>query len=208
MYKIIACDLDETLLSADTHVSVENREAIQKAVAHGVKFVPATGRGYVSVQNTLKEIGLEQAANEYVISFNGASITENKNNRVLYFDGLPNKIADRLYRHGVELDIAMHVYIQNMVYTYHIDDDERAYMTGRHQFKEIEDKDLSFLEGQKIAKVLYESLDNNYLHRIAAELGPITQELDISYSSNRYLEFNRKGVNKGAGLMKSETKRS
>ena len=54
MYKIIACDLDETLLSADTHVSVENREAIQKAVAHGVKFVPATGRGYVSVQNTLK----------------------------------------------------------------------------------------------------------------------------------------------------------
>ena len=42
----------------------------------------------------------------------------------------------------------------------------------------------------------------NYLHRIAAELGPITQELDISYSSNRYLEFNRKGVNKGAGLMK------
>src|SRR5699024_12049066 len=96
IYKIIACDLDETLLSADTHVSVENREAIQKAVAHGVKFVPATGRGYVSVQNTLKEIGLEQAANEYVISFNGASITENKNNRVLYFDGLPNEIADRL----------------------------------------------------------------------------------------------------------------
>ncbi len=116
MYKIIACDLDETLLSADTHVSVENREAIQKAVAHGVKFVPATGRGYVSVQNTLKEIGLEQAANEYVISFNGASITENKNNRVLYFDGLPNEIADRLYRHGVELDIAMHVYTQDMVY--------------------------------------------------------------------------------------------
>ena len=96
----------------------------------------------------------------------------------------------------------MHVYTQDMVYAYHIDDDERAYMTGRHQFKEIEDKDLSFLEGQKIAKVLYESLDNNYLHRIAAELGPITQELDISYSSNRYLEFNRKGVNKGAGLMK------
>ena len=152
MYKIIACDLDETLLSADTHVSVENREAIQKAVAHGVKFVPATGRGYVSVQNTLKEIGLEQAANEYVISFNGASITENKNNRVLYFDGLPNEIADRLYRHGVELDIAMHVYTQDMVYTYHIDDDERAYMTGRHQFKEIEDKDFHFWRGRKLPR--------------------------------------------------------
>lgn len=59
MYKIIACDLDETLLNADTHVSKKNRKAIQKAVATGVKFVPATGRGYISVQNTLKEIGLE-----------------------------------------------------------------------------------------------------------------------------------------------------
>lgn len=30
MYKIIACDLDETLLNADTHVSEVNRKAIQK----------------------------------------------------------------------------------------------------------------------------------------------------------------------------------
>lgn len=202
MYKIIACDLDETLLNADTHVSQENRNAIQKAVEAGVKFVPATGRGYVSVQNTLKEIGLEQMAGEYAISFNGASITENKDNKVLYFNELAFSLADQLYRHGVDLDIAMYVYTQDMVYTYHIDDDERAYMTGRHNFKEIENKDLSFLKGQKIAKVLYQSLDNDYLHRIAAELGPIADKLDISYSSNRYLEFNHQGVNKGAGLVK------
>lgn len=124
MYKIIACDLDETLLNADTHVSEVNRKAIQKAVATGVKFVPATGRGYISVQNTLKEIGLEQAANEYVISFNGASITQNKGNQLMYFNGLPYEFAAELYQYGVELDIAMHVYTQQMVYTYHIDDDE------------------------------------------------------------------------------------
>ncbi|MFQ7804603.1 MAG: HAD family hydrolase [Faecalibacillus intestinalis] len=45
MYKIIACDLDETLLSDDRTISKENIEAIQKAKELGVKFVPATGRG-------------------------------------------------------------------------------------------------------------------------------------------------------------------
>ena len=39
MYKIIACDLDETLLSDDRSISKENIEAIQKAKELGVKFV-------------------------------------------------------------------------------------------------------------------------------------------------------------------------
>ena len=39
MYKIIACDLDETLLSDDRTISKENIEAIQKAKELGVKFV-------------------------------------------------------------------------------------------------------------------------------------------------------------------------
>ena len=56
MYKIIACDLDETLLSDDRSISKENIEAIQKAKELGVKFVPATGRGYNTVDGTLKEL--------------------------------------------------------------------------------------------------------------------------------------------------------
>ena len=46
MYKIIACDLDETLLSDDRSISKENIEAIQKAKELGVKFVPATGESW------------------------------------------------------------------------------------------------------------------------------------------------------------------
>ena len=68
MYKIIACDLDETLLSDDRSISKENIEAIQKAKELGVKFVPATGRGYNTVDGTLKELGLYDLENEYVIS--------------------------------------------------------------------------------------------------------------------------------------------
>ena len=32
------------------------------------------------------------------------------------------------------------------------------------------------------------------------QLKDITGDVDVSFSSNRYIEFNHKGVNKGAGL--------
>ena len=78
MYKIIACDLDETLLSDDRSISKENIEAIQKAKELGVKFVPATGRGYNTVDGTLKELGLYDLENEYVISYNGGALVKIK----------------------------------------------------------------------------------------------------------------------------------
>lgn len=48
MYKLIACDLDETLIDDDAHVCQRNIDAIKAATKLGVKFVPATGRGLSS----------------------------------------------------------------------------------------------------------------------------------------------------------------
>ena len=42
--------------------------------------------------------------------------------------------------------------------------------------------------------------DHAYLQRIAEEVKDLTTDMDVSYSSNRYMEVNRKGVNKGVGL--------
>ena len=57
-YKIIACDMDETLLSSDASICQRNIEAIQKAVSQGVKFVPCTGRGFRSVEGVLTSLVL------------------------------------------------------------------------------------------------------------------------------------------------------
>ena len=46
MYRIIACDLDETLLNSDHQVSDKDIETIARLGQMGVKFVLATGRGY------------------------------------------------------------------------------------------------------------------------------------------------------------------
>lgn len=201
MYKIIVCDLDQTLLSDDCTVSRRDVEAIQRARTLGVKFVPATGRGYNSISNTLVQLGLLDQKDEYVISFNGGAITENKGNRLLHFEGIPFALADELYRRGMRYDVCIHAYTRETVYAYRLWQEEIDFLAGRMEVTEVFEKNLDFLAGQEIVKVLYENADYSYLKRIANDLQDVTRDIDVSYSANRYIEFNRKGVNKGAGLL-------
>lgn len=200
MYKLIACDLDETLYGNDRTIPARNVEAIKRASELGVKFIPATGRGYNSVRETLVDLELLDKEGEYVISYNGGAITENKGNRLLHFQGLPFEEAEELYRRGLNYDVCIHVYTREMVYAYNITQEEIARLSKRMQVTEVFDRDLQFLAGQDIAKVLYENRDFDYLKKIEEELKDITGNMDVSFSSNRYIEFNSKGVTKGAGL--------
>lgn len=200
MYKIIACDLDETLLRTDRTLSARNIAAIRAARERGVKFVPATGRGYNSVQGTLAELGLAGQAGEYVIAYNGGAITENAGSRLLHFSGLDFALAEELYRRGLGYDVCIHVYTLDMVYAYRLWESEVKYLAGRMAIEETFETSLDFLKGQPIAKVLYTNTDRAYLQSIERDLADITAAIDVSYSSNRYIEFNPKGVNKGMGL--------
>ena len=203
MYKIIACDLDETLLTtAERKVSAENVAAIQAARARGVKFVVATGRGFPSATKTLAELGLLDLPNEYVISFNGATITENKNNRLLHCVEMPFDTIEKLFRRCMTYDVGAHIYTLDKVYGFRITDNERNYLAGRMEIVERDDLSLDFLRGDTIVKILFVNPDQNYLWKIEREIADMTADLYVSFSSNRYIEFSPTGVNKGAGLLK------
>jgi len=96
MYKLIASDLDETLLKLDRTISEEDKEAIRWCRENGIYFVPATGRGYNSVQGTLQELDLYDLKDQYVISYNGGAVTENNGNRLLHFEGISFELAEVL----------------------------------------------------------------------------------------------------------------
>lgn len=200
MYKLIACDLDETLLALDNTVSKKNIEAIQAADKLGVKFVLSTGRGYATVQKTLKEIGLYDKADEYVITFNGGAVVENKDNQLLYFKPITFDFASEMYKKGTEYDIGMHVYTKEEVYVYNLFEEERKHLETKMDVIEIFEDNIDFLKGQEIVKILYMNTDVSYLNEIEKEVAHMTEDSDVSYSSNRYLEFNAKGVNKGSAL--------
>ena len=200
MIKIVTCDMDETLLGTGGKISDEDKKSIAKLKDFGVKFVPSSGRNFISIDKTLKELNLYEKENEFVISFNGGVITENKNHKVLFFQGISFDLAAEFYKRGLNYDVCIHVYTQDEVYVYNLVEHERKYLEGRMAVKEIFDRDINFLKGQNIVKCLYMNTDADYLRKIADDLKDITGDVDVSYSANRYLEFNKLGVTKGAGL--------
>ncbi|MBQ7994505.1 MAG: HAD family phosphatase [Solobacterium sp.] len=202
MYRLIASDLDETLIKADRTVCEENIEAIKKFMDMGGYFVCATGRPFFTAFGTLKELGQYEKEGQYVISFNGGAITENKGNRLLHYEGITFEQASELYKRGLKYDVCMHVYTLDTVYTYNMNPGEVEYLDNRQEFTEIFTDNIDFLKDTEIVKCLYENTYHEYLRSIAAELTDITDDMDVSYTSNRYLEFNKKGVNKGAGLLR------
>ena len=202
-YKIIACDMDETLLSSDATICRRNIDAIKKAIAKGVKFVPCTGRGFRSIEGVLKTLDLYDQAGQYVIGFNGASITENKGSRSLFWDPIPFDLADQLFRRCCTYGQCMHIYTRDVVYITNITPDEEAFLHGRMGYVPVETESLDFIRGkEEVCKLIVTNTDYDYLQRVHAELQPLLGDITVSFSSNRYIEFMHQGVNKGAGLHK------
>lgn len=201
MYELMLSDLDETLL-VNHHVPEFNVEAIKKAREHGLKFVPATGRAFNMIPEILKEIGTYDQEDEYSICFNGALIVENKNSKILNFKGLSFDVAKMLFDKGRDYDVCVLVFTVDMCYIYNADPDEvQRKKDQKAPFVVVEDYNINNLKNDRIAKILYQKKDMNYLKKIAADLkDDIENKACASYSSNRYLEFNAPGVNKGYGL--------
>ena len=206
MYRLIACDLDETLLDDEHRIPERARRAIAAARERGARFVPATGRPYESVDDTLADLGLLDEPGEYVISFNGGVITENADTaHPLTTCSLAPEVAEALYQAGIERGLCIHVYTLEHVYLYNYWPEERSYIEGRMNIVKTNEQTLDFVEknGEVVVKILFMSLDMDELRRTERELAAsgLTEGLDVVYSSNRYLEFNAPGINKGAGLL-------
>lgn len=57
-YKLIALDMDGTLLNEDKKISAENQAAIREASAQGKVVIMSTGRGAISAMPYIRELGL------------------------------------------------------------------------------------------------------------------------------------------------------
>ena len=204
MYRLMFSDLDETLL-VNHHVPKMNQEAILKAREQGLKFVPCTGRAFNMIPDILKEIGTYDQAGEYSLCFNGGLIVENKNNKVLHFKGLEFEKAKEIFDNARDLDVCVLVFTLDCCYIFRADEDEiQRKIAQKAKFEVIDDFDISFLKNEKIAKILYEKRDMDYLKVLALKLPQSIQDTcSIAFSSGRYLEMNTKGVYNDVEMIKT-----
>lgn len=101
MLKLIASDLDGTLLNQQQKISPLNRYAIAKAQEKGVRFVIATGRNYARVQDLLTENDLHCD----LLLMNGSEVRDARGN-IISSINLPLKplkqVVELLHAHGME----------------------------------------------------------------------------------------------------------
>ena len=73
MYKLIALDMDGTLLNEEKIVTERTKKAIKAARDKGVTVVLATGRPIDGVTRYLEELDM-YTDNDYVLSYNGGLV--------------------------------------------------------------------------------------------------------------------------------------
>ena len=123
MIKLIASDMDGTLLNHNHKIPKENVELINYAKNQGIEFVVATGRAYYEALPALNEENI----NCDVISFNGGIVYDKNGNIISITPMLPK---DLYYTIEIlkSFDISYQLYTKNTIYTKSIETDINAYI--------------------------------------------------------------------------------
>lgn len=109
--RLIAFDLDETVLNSDKTLSEENRKALVKAAEAGIEIVPATGRIFCGLPECIRAL-----PHNYAIYANGAIVTDVRTGETLYDALIPNGRALELFRFLDTLPVAYDCYLDGTAY--------------------------------------------------------------------------------------------
>lgn len=114
--KLVAIDIDGTLITNDRKITTDVYQAIQDAKKQDVKIIIATGRPIAGVQNLLEELNLKDHG-DYVITFNGGLVQDTATGEdiiketMTYADYLDIEFLSR------KLDVHMHAITKSGIFT-------------------------------------------------------------------------------------------
>ncbi|WP_303974664.1 sugar-phosphatase [Streptococcus merionis] len=114
--KLVAVDIDGTLITDQRQITPEVFDAVQAAKAQGIKVVIATGRPIAGVKQLLSELKLDEPDN-YVITFNGGLVQDTAtgvdiiSETMSYDDYMDIELLSR------KLGVHMHAITKDGIYT-------------------------------------------------------------------------------------------
>ena len=198
MYKLIALDMDGTLLREDKTISSITQEEKQKAKEKGVKIVLASGRPVEGIQRYLEQLNLI-SGEDFVVSYNGAIVQNTKTKEIVSRTVLKGTDLHELYALSQELGVNIHAFSQEGCITpkltkYSILEGEiNGIPVVVKNYDEIKDsEEIIKIMMVEEPEILQEAINNlpEYLY----------EKYTIVRSAPFFLEFLNKEVNKGVGV--------
>lgn len=109
MYKLIAIDMDGTLLNTDKVISEQNKHAIAQAKKQGVTVVLASGRPLQGMVDSLKQLNMN-SNDDYVLCYNAAMIQNIGTGEVIRECLVSGKDAKRVAKFAEERSCNYHAF--------------------------------------------------------------------------------------------------
>jgi Cof subfamily protein (haloacid dehalogenase superfamily) len=194
-YKMLVLDMDDTLLNDDHTISNENKVMLSKARELGVHIVLASGRPTPAMTAYAKELELD---NSYMISYNGAVITDLKEDKVIFEQTLTQGQIHELYDYSLKSKTHIITYVNGKI----VSETDSEYIEIEKNITGLEhNKVISFKEEVQSSAVKCILLEEpSYLKEVEKDLKAAMPHLSVSMSKPFFLEVAQNGIDKGASI--------
>jgi len=194
---MLVVDMDDTLLTDDHELSTENKAMLLKAQEMGVYVVLASGRPTSAMIGYAQELQCD-VHNSYMISFNGSTITDLKQDKVLFEHSLTRNQIHSLYDFSQENNTHIITYLDGKIISERHSEyiDIESTITGLElvivpSFKEA-------VTSSAVKCLLLE--EPKYLKTVEPKLKVAMPDLSVCMSKPFFLEAAPSGVHKGAAV--------
>ena len=193
--KIVASDLDGTLLAPNHQLSAYSKETLKALHEQGYTFVFATGRHHVDVASIRRTVGIPA----YMITSNGARVHD-QNDQEMYSQNVPEDLVQPVIDTiKTDPEILIHMY-QNDDWLLNKDDEQLRDFHEEFSYK-LYDQNNAPTNG--IAKIFFTHPAQDHEHLVTFETKLREQfgdRLNIAFSTPWCLEVMSAGVSKGDAL--------
>ncbi|MGT2715821.1 sugar-phosphatase [Streptococcus respiraculi] len=199
--KLVAIDIDGTLLNSKHEITPEVYQAIQDAKQAGVKIVIATGRPISGVKRILRQLNLLDEG-DYVITFNGGLVQETATGNDVVKEGLSYTDYLEWEYLARQLALPMHASTKDGMYTANRNIGKYTIYEAQLVDSPVFYRTPEEMANKDIIKVML--VDEPEKLDIAIPQIPtlLTERFNVAKSAPFYLEVTPKTVNKGEAIKK------
>lgn len=183
-YKLMAVDVDGTLLNSEGILTEETKKAITACVDRGVIFTISSGRPIQGVEYLNQMLGLDLP----FITYNGAMVVMGRSKEILYEQKLSSQNAKSIIELGKKFHTTIMVWMENKLYTNELNDRTNKYKEiAKVEPILIDDVDELIKNG--VTKILwYDEIEK--IEKYQSEVGKYLFD-SVNYHTSRpmFLEF-------------------
>jgi Cof subfamily protein (haloacid dehalogenase superfamily) len=202
-FKIVACDVDGTLLDSKLQLSTANKKAIAAVIEMGLEFIIVTGRNDILVTDIVKQLQLKSP----IIGCNGASVRDLESGVQYVVEGIDKMKLSELFRFlkqenvifsGYSLD---HAIYPSDFYEQLIQRQKKYFTADRPEFKDVVVDDIFTLcdYPDELIKICTFSSTENESARILEQLKQF-HFIDAFRPTPFVIDIVSHGVSKGNAL--------